>query len=252
MKNKFHAMFMIGLIISLPIYTSTVFADSGVIEYKTVLLNGVGNPEQVQNLISTSVSYDSVSFSWDAVDPENFSYYKVYRSNIHVANTTDTSYTDDGVEPETSYSYQVSTVDIFEIEGEKSATLSVTTPASPYPIHSEPHYTAVDILDARITWITNIPADSKVEYGLEQTLGEQVSSENLVLEHSILLDELEPDKMYFYKVTSCSDVYCTSSEIRNFTTPHYQLPFINVTIPRYYQLASMNIHGKTTPGTESR
>lgn len=55
---------------------------------------------------------------------------------------------------------------------------------------------------AMITWITDAPATSQVEYGLTPALGNNRDDQSLVTEHSIGLSNLEADATYYYKVIS--------------------------------------------------
>lgn len=55
---------------------------------------------------------------------------------------------------------------------------------------------------ATITWTTNEPADSRVEYGSDTNYGSTVSDTNLVTSHSITLTGLSPDTTYHYRVSS--------------------------------------------------
>ncbi len=58
---------------------------------------------------------------------------------------------------------------------------------------------------ATITWTTNKPATSKIEYGTDKTYAQGVSSDdNPTLDHRITLDSLKSDTNYFYKIT-CID-----------------------------------------------
>jgi hypothetical protein len=55
---------------------------------------------------------------------------------------------------------------------------------------------------AHVSWITDVPADSRVDYGLDGTYGLSVFAGDLVTEHSLTLTELLPDTTYHYQVTS--------------------------------------------------
>ncbi len=55
---------------------------------------------------------------------------------------------------------------------------------------------------ATITWNTNEPATSLVEYGLDNTYGSPASDNNLVTSHSIVLTGLDSSTIYHFKITS--------------------------------------------------
>jgi hypothetical protein len=55
---------------------------------------------------------------------------------------------------------------------------------------------------ATISWRTNRPADSQVEYGATTSYGNVVSLKTLVTEHQMTLFGLSPDTLYHYRVKS--------------------------------------------------
>jgi glucose/arabinose dehydrogenase len=56
---------------------------------------------------------------------------------------------------------------------------------------------------ATIRWLTDIASDSRVDYGLEPgTLDQTVAQAANVLDHAVSLGGLEPDTVYFYRVSS--------------------------------------------------
>ncbi len=63
---------------------------------------------------------------------------------------------------------------------------------------------AINVTDnsVTITWATDEPADSLVEYSIDTSYSFQVSDSNLVTFHSIILTNLSPETTYNYRVTS--------------------------------------------------
>lgn len=72
---------------------------------------------------------------------------------------------------------------------------------------------------AAISWTTDQPSDSVVEYGETTAYGNSVSAAALVTAHSITLNNLSPDKTYHFKATSKNAAgYSTSSGDQTCTT----------------------------------
>ncbi len=84
-------------------------------------------PAQVTGLTVTTVSSTQLDLSWNAVSDPDLSYYNIYRDGVLIATTTATTYSDTGLTPSTTYTYEVSAVDTSGNEGQKSAPASGTT-----------------------------------------------------------------------------------------------------------------------------
>src|SRR5215468_4530027 len=78
---------------------------------------------------------------------------------------------------------------------------------------------------ATITWSTNRPADSLVDYGLTTAYGNQVSLKTLVTSHQLTLIGLSSSKLYHYRVKSVDDTgsLSTSGDL-TFTTTNLPTP----------------------------
>src|SRR5262245_21251906 len=78
---------------------------------------------------------------------------------------------------------------------------------------------------ATITWSTNRPADSMVEYGLTTAYGNQVSLKTFVTSHQLTLIGLSSGKLYHYRVKSIDDAgnLSTSGDL-TFTTANSPTP----------------------------
>jgi Purple acid Phosphatase, N-terminal domain len=91
----------------------------------------------------------------------------------------------------------------------KAVVIYVTEPPPPPPQADTTPPVIQDIstsseteTGAVITWTTNEPATSDVEYGKETNYGLSVSLPDLVTEHSVVLSGLEPNTAYHFQVTS--------------------------------------------------
>lgn len=80
-------------------------------------------PTAVTNVTVTAVGSSELEISWNAASDENgVAYYNVYRSENAetyelIATTTNTSYLDSGLQPNTTYYYKVTAVDVAGNEG---------------------------------------------------------------------------------------------------------------------------------------
>ncbi len=83
-------------------------------------------------LITSTVFHDEVELSWDASTAGDLDHYNVFRDGMKVAEPA-TSFTDTGLEPETTYSYTVSAVDDEGNEGPQSSSDLATTDPEPEP-----------------------------------------------------------------------------------------------------------------------
>ncbi|MGH2542726.1 MAG: fibronectin type III domain-containing protein, partial [Ardenticatenaceae bacterium] len=86
-------------------------------------------PTAPTGLTAVGVSQSRIDLSWSAAsDPESgVTSYNVYRDGVKVASGSATGYSDTNLEEGATYSYQVSAVNGFGMEGQKSSSASATT-----------------------------------------------------------------------------------------------------------------------------
>jgi len=84
-------------------------------------------PAKVTGLVATTLSDTEIKLDWDANTEEDLDHYNVYRDGVKIAETTTNTYTDTGLQPGTTYTYEVSAVDTQNAEGPKSDPASATT-----------------------------------------------------------------------------------------------------------------------------
>ena len=101
-------------------------------------------PAKPAGLSASSVSYDSVTLEWDDPDDDTVTGYRILRRDVHNQSSgvfttvdqdtasTDTSYTDDTVEPRTKYAYRVVAINPAGTSS-KSKYTNARTPAMPTP-----------------------------------------------------------------------------------------------------------------------
>ncbi len=91
----------------------------------------VNSPSIPTGFTATATGPAAVYLSWTAsTDNVGVAGYNVYRAGAYLGNCTTTNYTDTGLSPSTTYSYQVSAYDAIGNESYKSATRTATTPAN--------------------------------------------------------------------------------------------------------------------------
>ncbi|MFX1380927.1 MAG: kelch repeat-containing protein, partial [Promethearchaeota archaeon] len=104
-------------------------------------------PSKVTGLTIVSTTETSIYLSWDASLDTDVIIYMLYRNGVNIANITvpNTSYNDTGLEPGTSYNYQISAVDSFQ-EGELSDVVTGTTNQEDTGAESIPGYDILIIM----------------------------------------------------------------------------------------------------------
>src|SRR5512145_3225020 len=78
---------------------------------------------------------------------------------------------------------------------------------------------------AVITWTTNNPSDSLVEFGPTAAYGRHVSSTSQTLSHKIVLTSLAGGSLYHFRITSQAGSEKATSEDRTFNTASSHVMF---------------------------
>ncbi len=99
-------------------------------------------------------------------------------------------------------------------------TVTVDAALDPmYPVISNISVSNITEVSATISWTTDLPSDSKVDYGATSSYGSSVSDAALMTSHSLSLTDLLPGTIYHFKITSTSSLNTSSSSVDNaFTT----------------------------------
>ncbi|MEK7192336.1 MAG: fibronectin type III domain-containing protein, partial [Patescibacteria group bacterium] len=131
--------------------------------------------------------------------------------NLTTLNTslvTSHSITLTGLNAGTTYHYRIKSKDAAGYFANAIDYTFTTTGSAPVDDYTRPiisSVTATDITNsgATITWITDEPSTSRVEYGLTTSYGSFTSTNtSLVTTHSVTLTGLNPGTVYHYVVTS--------------------------------------------------
>ncbi len=121
--KKRHSMIVICLFI---IVFHTITGCSGGSSDDSTMDNET--PSIPENLSATGVSSSRINLTWDsASDNVSVAEYRIYRNNSFISTTTATTFSDIGLSPEITYTYQVSASDPSSNESEKSVSDSATT-----------------------------------------------------------------------------------------------------------------------------
>ncbi len=99
-------------------------SDSSPINVKT--LDPVAPPPPT-NLSATTVSASEIDLAWTAPDANDLIGYRVYRNGNPVAEPTETTYRDSGLQAFTTYNYTVTALDSEGLESDPSGSAQATT-----------------------------------------------------------------------------------------------------------------------------
>ncbi|MBI2568855.1 MAG: hypothetical protein HYV63_17690 [Candidatus Schekmanbacteria bacterium] len=137
-----------------------------------------------------------------------------------------------GLDPGTTYYFRAVSTDSGgnEVASPVSTFVSALSPDTQAPvIVQEPALTYVSDTLTIVEWTTNEPANSRVDFGLTQALGETVANTTLVSGHRVLLSGLAPATTYWFHVasTDLSGNGPVASLVSSFETP----PEVDTTAP---------------------
>ena len=108
-----------------------------------------------------------------------------------------------GLTPNTTYHYRVKSTDAYTNEAASIDFIFATLADSTPPVISNIQKTGITANSITITWSTNEPASSHVEYGLDAVHGSQtVLDANLVTNHSVSLSGLADSTTFHFSVVS--------------------------------------------------
>jgi hypothetical protein len=106
---------------------------------------------------------------------------------------------------------------------------------------------------AVISWTTNEPATSVVDYGTAADYGSTASSDQLTIEHSLTVTGLQPNTAYHFRVTSVDKAGNEASSVDDlFVTAQekssYSVALISEEWGRDTEMSDINIPGTTVEG----
>ena len=237
-----HTMEIVGLGDETKYYYDIVAEDSNGsgTEYSSSFITAdITPPPKVSGIVNGTITETSIELLWAHVNVVDFNHYNVFRDGVNIHNVTSISYIDNELIAGMSYTYNIIAVDDNGNIGESSEPFTISTLA---PDITGPAIFNISILaltdsTATIGWNTDEESNSIINYGTdESSLGLSVTDLALVTEHSLVITGLTKDIRYMYVVQSCDEAgNCDDSEPLAFTAgADYTPPFINATIPEYY------------------
>ncbi|OGL78486.1 hypothetical protein A3E39_00570 [Candidatus Uhrbacteria bacterium RIFCSPHIGHO2_12_FULL_60_25] len=195
------------------------------------------NPPLIFNVQATTTSPTTATITWQTDVSSNstvdYGHTLSYASGTVSDATQVTSHTINltGLIPCSTYHFKVTSADLLgnsASSGDGTFTMPCdTTP----PVIS--NVQAVNITDTGvvITWTTDEPATSLVDYGTTVSYGSQATVPGLVTSHSVTINGLTPGTLYHFKVTSAdASANSASSADFTFTTTQDVTPPANVTL----------------------
>ncbi|MEA3430228.1 MAG: peptidoglycan DD-metalloendopeptidase family protein [Nanoarchaeota archaeon] len=153
-----------------------------------------------------------------------------------------------GLQPDTEYFVVVESSDGSNIERNDNGGNYYIGKTKPTVLFNNIGVENVGTNTVDIKWETDKDTSGKVIYGLSSNLELSASNNVLATNHTISLSGLVNGTKYFYKVVADY----AESEIKEFTTRSdiSQPDITEIYIPEYYNKNSINIQGKTKPGSE--
>jgi len=199
--------------------------------------------------------------SWGANTESDLAGYKVYygqsrpySQSLDVGNIT--SYTVGGLAEGLTYYFVVTAYNTSGYESGYSNEVSKTIPDVTAPLLSSIAAGAVSASSATISWLSNEPATSQVEYGLTTAYGASSPLDTTLLtSHRVTLTSLTPSTLYHYRVHSRDAAGNSAvSADRTFTTasPDTTPPIISAVAASRVTATGATITWTTNEPSDSR
>ncbi len=178
-------------------------------------------PPTISNVQATNVTAGGATITWTTNTPANsqvrYGLTSSYgnQTALDPANVTAHSVTLSGLSPNTLYHYQAVSANAYGTAQSADFTFTTSGP----PVISGVSATGIGSNGATITWTTDTPADSQVEYGTTVSYGSTTPLDaTAVTSHSVVLSGLTPSTLYHYRVRSANAAGAVYSGDYTFTT----------------------------------
>jgi glucose/arabinose dehydrogenase/PKD repeat protein len=158
-------------------------------------------PTVPANVVATAVSSTQIDLSWSpSTDNVGVTGYAVLRNGAPVGSPAAAAFSDSGLAPATSYTYTVSARDAAGNVSAASAPAAAGTPAF---VITNLDATAITATTALVTWSTDQPSNSQVEYGTTTDYGAVTPLDaTATLSHARSLSGLTANTTYHYRARS--------------------------------------------------
>ncbi len=211
-------------------------------------------PVKITDLVNVTTTRKQIVLNWTKSEDPYFKGYRIYRNDVNIANETDNKFTDKNVAPSALFNYQVSAFNIRNDEGERSDVLTVITPDPDIsaPVLTQPKVTLLTPTSARINWETDENANATVKYG-NASLPFAENRKTFLTNHTIELKNLQTGTLVKFATISCDDSGNCVQKTGEFVPGSDIIPpFINVSLPRYFNQQLIRVAGLTEPLSEVR
>jgi len=172
--------------------------------------------------LAADTTHESILLSWSA--RSGAIKYKIYKDSSYIGEATSTEYSVAGIQAQTSYTFQVSAIDAYGRESEKSSVLSVTTPARPLNINFV-QVTGITDTAATVSWTTDEAIVCHLLYDTDTSLDQSIES-GPATQHTIPMSSLNTGTRYYYKIN------CQGSESS-------RMNFVTLDVPPTLQISSV-------------
>ncbi|MFC2049898.1 redoxin domain-containing protein [Chloroflexota bacterium] len=191
------------------ILAAVIILCLGLVGFIIFILTSDTTPPVIQQASLSYMDEASAVITWQTDEPAT-SQVTIRDSEIHTSTepeetlVTNHSATLSALKSNTKYKLILISID--KSGNEARLEIELTTPLQPYAI--PPTISEVKVFDitdssATITWQTDMPATSQVEYGTTNAYGSTTPSNNeLITSHSVALTGLKPSTTYYFETKS--------------------------------------------------